>query len=100
MKKLINRFKVAVWAFRNPRVFETSTFTMLSSLLELILKVATEEKHLMTHIAFINPVDGKESQIVSLWAGSGAAAEPTKRIKELLEENSALKALINQQKNG
>jgi hypothetical protein len=99
MKKLINKFKVAVWAFKNPRVFETTTFPMLASLLELILKVATEEKHLMTHIAYINPIDGKESQIVSIWAGSGVAAEPTKRIKELLEENSRLKTLLNQQKN-
>lgn len=100
MKKIINRFKIMLWAYRNPRVFETTTFTMLASLLELILKVATEEKHLMTHIAYLNPIDGKETQIVSLWAGSGAAAEPTKRIKELLEENSKLKALLNQQNNG
>jgi len=36
-----------------------------------------------------------EKQIVSIWAGSGLAAEPTKRIKELLEENIKLKEQLS-----
>jgi hypothetical protein len=97
MKRFINALKIAYFAYKNPRVFRQHTFKMLADLFELILKVSHEDRHMMTHIAFVHPEEGTEHQIVSIWAGAGAAAEPTKRIKELVEENSRLKLLLNQQ---
>ena len=89
-----NGIKVGWWAFRNPDTLSPINFKMISDLFGLIMKVATEDKHRMTHIAYIHPTEG-EKQIVSIWAGAGIGAEPTKRIKELLEENSRLKAQIS-----
>lgn len=91
MKLLKNAFKLFCWALKNPGTMRANNFKMLSDLHKLIMKVAEEDRHMMTHIAFIHPVDGKEHQIVSIWAGAGAGAEPTKRIAELLEENRTLK---------
>lgn len=91
--RIKNAIKLAYWAFTNPTVITPSIFKMLSDLLVLILKVANEDKHMMTHIAYVHPEEG-EKQIVSIWAGAGIAAEPTKRIKELLEENRKLKIII------
>lgn len=95
---MINRLTTAIkfgwWAFKNPQTLNASNFKMLSDLFQLILKVAQEDRHRMTHIAFVHPEEGSEHQIVSIWAGAGVGAEPTKRIKELIEENSKLKALL------
>lgn len=96
--KLILRFfrrvaagiRIGWWAFRNPQTISESNFKMLSSLLCLIVKVAEEDKHMMTHIAYVHPDEG-EKQIVSIWAGAGIGADPVKRIKELLDENTKLK---------
>lgn len=88
--RMANAFRVWWWAIKNPMTITVSYFNLLSKLLELILKVATDNKHLMTHIAYIHPAEG-EKQIVSIWAGAGIGAEPTKRITELLEENMKLK---------
>lgn len=89
-----NAIKVGWWAFRNPDTLSPSNFKMISDLFGLIMKTATEDRHMMTHIAYIHPDEG-EKQIVSIWAGAGMGAEPTKRIKELLEENSRLKAQLS-----
>lgn len=89
--RLTNAIKIGWWAFKNPHSLQESNFKMISDLYELILKVANEDRHMMTHIAYMHPEEG-EKQIVSIWAGAGAAAEPTKRIAELLTENSKLKA--------
>ena len=99
LKKLITRFKnsirLAYWGFKNPDTLREGNFKMLSDLLRMILKVAKEDRHMMTHIAFIHPEDNTEHQIVSIWAGAGAGAEPTKRIKELLNENAVLKSQLS-----
>ena len=92
--RIKNSITIAWWAFQNPDTLHTSNFKMLSSLLELILKVATENRHMMTHIAYAYP-DGEQKQIVSIWAGAGIGAEPTKRISELLAENAMLKAKLS-----
>lgn len=68
---------------------------MLSDLLGLILKVAIEDRHRMTHIAYVHPDEG-EKQIVSIWAGAGIGADPVKRIAELLSENSHLKSQLSE----
>ena len=99
MRRFTNAIKMGFFTYKNPKIFQQYTFKMLADLFELILKVSKEDRHMMTHIAFVHPEDGTEHQIVSIWAGAGAASEPTKRIKELLEENSRLKALLNQQIN-
>jgi len=88
-----NAFKMWWWAIKNPNAMMHGTFTMLSDLFTLIIKVATENRHMMTHIGYIHPDEGKK-QIVSIWAGAGIGANPTKRIAELLEENSELKAKL------
>jgi len=92
--KLKIAFSIAVWSWKNPQTLNPSNMKMLSDLLTLILKVAKEDRHMMTHLAYIHPELG-EQQIVSVWAGAGVGAEPTKRIKELLEENGKLQALLS-----
>jgi hypothetical protein len=88
--RITNAIKIGLWAFFNPQVLRESNFKMLSDLFVLILKVAEENKHMMTNLAYIHPEEG-EKQIVSIWAGAGIGANPTKRITELLEENAMLK---------
>lgn len=89
--RIKNAIKIGWWAFKNPKILQKSNFEMLSSLLELILKVATENRHRMAHIGYVHPDEG-EKQIVSIWAGAGIGAEPTKRIAELFSENEYLKS--------
>jgi len=96
MKRLINALKFGYYAFKNPLTLHAGNFKMLADLHALIMKVAVEDKHLMTHIAYIHPTEG-EQQIVSIWAGAGIASSPTKRISELLEENRKLKNKLSQQ---
>lgn len=101
MKNLLIRIKnsirIALWSFVNPQVFNEDTFKMLGSTLDLILKVAKEQRPRMTHIAYIHPIDGEEHKIVSIWAGAGVGADPVKRIEELLEENKKLQELLAEQ---
>jgi hypothetical protein len=92
--RIINAFKVGIWAYKNPKSLKENNFKMLSDLFELIMKVSIEDKHMMTHIAYVHPEEG-EKQIVSIWAGAGVGAEPTKRIEELLKENSKLKLQLS-----
>lgn len=91
--RISNASKLFVWALMKPDTLNKSTFKMLSDLMTMILKVANENRHYMTHIAYVHPDEG-EKQIVSIWAGAGVGAEPQKRIAELIEENSILKAQI------
>ena len=87
--KISNAIKIGWWAYKSTTTL--SNFKMLSDLLGLILKVAEEEKHYMTQIAFIHPDTDEKHEIVSIWAGAGVGADPTKRITELIEENYLLK---------
>ena len=63
---------------------------MVTGLFDFIMKVAVEKRPYATKIAMITP-DKEEHEIVSLWAGSGAGADPICRIDELVKENQALK---------
>lgn len=99
--RLFLAIKVAYLAFKNPKIFDVSNFKMLASLYELILKVATENKPYISHLAMchVHKDDGNGDdryEIASIWAGAGAGAEPLKRIQELAEENAALKMHISQ----
>jgi hypothetical protein len=92
MQRFINAFKMFYWAIANPQVMQVHNFKMLSGLLELILKVANENRPYATKLAMVHP-DPKEPdlEVVSIWAGAGRGADPMKRIEELLEENSKLR---------
>lgn len=92
--RFANAFKLGWWALKNPNSLQENNFKMISNLYELILKVAVEDRHMMTHIAYMHPTEG-EQQIVSIWAGAGMGANPTKRIAELLSENSELKVKLS-----
>lgn len=94
MKRIINALKFGYYAFKNPLTLHAGNFKMLADLHGLIMKVAVEDKHFMTHIAYVHPTEG-EQQIVSIWAGAGIGAEPAKRIAELLEENGKLKKQLS-----
>lgn len=94
MNRITNAIKLFWWAYKNPVALNESNFKMISDLLGLILKVAKESKHMMTHIAYVHPEEG-EKQIVSIWAGAGIGAEPTKRISELLAENEKLRSQLS-----
>ena len=95
--RITNALKIGFWALKNPEIMQESNFKMLSDLLGLIMKVQKENRPIMTHIAFVHPEieNGKEQQIVSIWAGAGVGAEPNKRIAELLNENSILKSQLS-----
>jgi hypothetical protein len=92
--RISNAFKVWYWVLKNPQTMQASNFKMLSDLFGLIMKVAIEDRAMMTHIAYVHPEEG-EKQIVSIWAGAGMGAEPTKRITELLDENRKLKMQLS-----
>lgn len=92
--RIINAIKIGWWAFKNPHSLKESNFKMLSDLFGLIMKVATEDRHMMTHLAYVHPDEG-EKQIVSIWAGAGMGADPTKRIAELISENTKLKEQLS-----
>ena len=92
--RITNSLKIGWWALKNPDSLKESNFKMLSHLFGLIMKVANEDRHMMTHLTYVHPEEG-EKQIVSIWAGAGMGAEPTKRIAELLKENSMLKAQLS-----
>jgi hypothetical protein len=94
--RLYNAGKLFVWALQNPKTLNPQTFKLLGDLLGLIMKAATEHRHMMTHIAYVHPENEKKEEIVSIWAGAGANTSPTGRIKELKEENQKLKTLLKE----
>ncbi len=96
MNRIINALKFGWWAFKNPETISPSNFKMLGDLLCLILKVSSEHRHMMTHIACIHPETGKNHEIVSIWAGAGIDSDPIKRITELINENETLKSRLSE----
>lgn len=94
--KIRNAVRMFYWAIKNPESLSLSHFKLISDLLGIILKASSEHRHMMTQIAFVHPTNS-EDEIISLWVGSGIGASPTKRLSELLEENSLLKAQLSKQ---
>ena len=86
--------KIGWCAFKNPKTISASNFKMLSDLLALIFKVAQEDRHMMTHIAYVHPTEG-DQQIVSIWAGAGMGADPVKRIECLVKQLLELQTKMN-----
>ena len=93
--RLKNALMVGWWAFKYKEVMYANNFKMLSNLLKLITDVSVEHRHKMAHIAFVHPEEGGK-EVVSIWAGAGINAKPTKRIKELVKENNTLKKEISE----
>lgn len=94
-RKIISSISYAYVAFKNPDIlFNESNLKMITGLFEFIMKVAEEKRPYATKIAMIT-TDKEEHGIVSLWAGSGAGADPFDRIDELVKENQALKKEIS-----
>lgn len=89
-----NAIKLFFWGLKNPQLLQHGNFKLLSDLYVLMLKVAKEERPLMTQVAYVSPT-GEELPIVSLWVGSGIGASPYKRISELVAENNKLKAELD-----
>lgn len=89
--RIWNGIKIGFWVMWHNELLAENMFKMLNDLLQLILKVSFEDKHYMTEIVITNPDTKAKQPIVHIWAGAGVNAEPHKRIKELIEENEALK---------
>jgi len=93
--RLFNAIKIGMMAFMHPQMLQQSNFKLLVDLFMLIMKCATEKRHMMTRLAYVHPEAGTENEIVSIWAGAGMTSDPTRRISELLEENAKLKAELS-----
>lgn len=90
-RKILGSMSYARVAFKSPDIcFSENNLKMITALYEFIMKVAVEKRPYATKIALITP-DNESHGIVSLWAGSGASADPIDRMQELVKENQALK---------
>ena len=97
--RIWNGIKIGFWVMWHNEILAGNMFKMLNDLLQLILKVSFEDKHYMTEIVITNPDTKAKQPIVHLWAGAGVNAGPHKRIKELIEENEALKERLRSAKH-
>ena len=79
------------WA--QPGLFTVGTFQSMSHLMEVLLKVANEGRPMMTKLAVV--VANEQHDLVTIWAGKGANADPYERIVELCNEIDALKAQLS-----
>jgi len=95
VSRIFGGIRFGVWIVRHNELMGENMFRAMSDLLSLLLKVATEDRHYMTEIMITIDADVPQP-IVHIWAGAGASAEPHKRIKELLEENEALRMRIRE----
>jgi hypothetical protein len=89
--RIVNAISIGIYFFKNPSLTRTDILNPLVDLFKMILKVADENRPMITHIGFINVDTDEKVEIVSVWAGAGANAEPLKRIEELKKENDRLK---------
>lgn len=89
------------WA--HPTVGTVATFSAVCKLLGLILEVAKTGTPRMTRLALIDVADSQHN-LVSVWAGKSASADPYDRIVELNKEILELRdqladAIAKQQEN-
>lgn len=76
-----------------PEMFTIGTFQSMSKLMEILLKVANEGTPTMTKLAVI--VANEQHDLVTVWAGKGANANPYDRIVELRNEIDGLKVQLS-----
>jgi hypothetical protein len=98
MKKMYYRVKnaivVCIYCYKNPHAINIDILKLSTELFEIIMKVATEKRPYMSKIG--NVYMGECEEFVTIWAGSGVGASPTKRISELLAENAELKRQLSE----
>lgn len=76
-----------------PGMFTVGTFQSMSKLMEILLKVANDGTPMMTKLAVV--VANEQHDLVTVWAGRGANADPYDRIVELRNEIDALKVQLS-----
>ena len=81
--------------WQQPGMFTVGTFKSMKDLMEVILKVADKGEPMMTKLAVV--IANKQHDLVTIWAGKGANANPYDRIVALREEIDELKTQINSQ---
>ena len=79
--------------WKQPGMFTVGTFASMSSLMEILLKVADKGEPMMTKLAVI--VANEQHDLVTIWAGKGANANPYDRIVALREECDELKCQLD-----
>jgi hypothetical protein len=93
--KLLTAIKFGYWAYKHPKITSMNYFPILASILELIMKVATEHRNYSCRIASVLPGENTQDEIVSIWAGAGIGADIHKRVDELYKENQLLKSELS-----
>ena len=98
MKKTMMRIRAIGLLVRigwtQPGMFTVGTFQSMSKLMEILLKVANEGTPMMTKLAVI--VATEQHDLVTVWAGKGANADPYDRIVELHNEIDALRVQLSE----
>jgi hypothetical protein len=94
--KLKNAIVIGIYCYKKPDAIRIEILKLTTGLFELIMKVAIEGKPYMTKIGHIHPEEVNH-EVVTIWAGAGLGANPTKRISELLAENAELKRQLSEQ---
>lgn len=93
MKRLALRIRTVALLIRigwqRPGMFTVGTFQSMSKLMEILLKVANEGEPMMTKLATV--IANEQHDLVTVWAGKGANANPYDRIVQLREEIDELK---------
>ena len=80
--------------WQQPRMATVGYFTSMASLMELLMQVADEGKPRMTKLAVV--VANEQHDLVTIWAGKGASADPYDRIVELRKEIDELKVQLSE----
>ena len=97
MKKTMMRIRAIGLLVRigwmQPGMITVGTFQSMSKLMEILLKVANEGTPMMTKLAVV--VANEQHDLVTVWAGKGANADPYDRIVELRNEIDALKVQLS-----
>jgi len=94
LRKIQAVFRMLYIAWNNPVILTQQCFKNMSDLFETIMQVAEQKTHLRQQIVMhVQYEDHTETvEVVSLWIGSGAGADPHRRIGELVEENALLRS--------
>lgn len=90
IKRLIYAIKVAAYGYKHQAIFQLEAFKFIGEMFKM-LEMAQESKGpTMFHVGYINPLDGKDHRIISVWAAYGDGT-PIERIAELKKEIEQLK---------
>ena len=96
-KKMMMRFRSIALLIRigwvQPGMFTVGTFKSMSTLMETLLKVANEGTPMMSRLAVV--IANEQHDVVTIWAGKGANADPYNRIVELRDEIDELRRQLS-----